>query len=88
MRAVAEKKPEIEAEIEWDFKKKSMSLDTDGGVKVLSGKNGGLTKIFKMTVQETAADELESWEGKHGHFCRKLIQRQCISTCGLQEKLK
>ena len=37
----AEKKPAIDAEIEWDaFKDNSMSLDTDGGVKVLSEKTG------------------------------------------------
>ena len=29
------KKPEIDAEIEWDVKKNSASLDTHGGVKVL-----------------------------------------------------
>ena len=35
------KKPEIDAEIEWDaFKDNSVSLDTDGGVKVLSEKPG------------------------------------------------
>ena len=37
----AEKKPEIDAEIVWDvFKKNSVPLDTDGGVKVLSEKTG------------------------------------------------
>ena len=35
------KKPEIDAEIEWDaIEKNSVSLDTDGGVKVLSEKMG------------------------------------------------
>ena len=34
-------KPEIDAEIEWDvIEKKSVPLDTDGGVKVLSEKTG------------------------------------------------
>ena len=37
----AEKKPEIDAEIEWDvIEKKSVPLDTEGGVKVLSEKTG------------------------------------------------
>ena len=32
-------KPEIDAEIEWDVIEENLvSLDTDGGVKVLSGK--------------------------------------------------
>jgi len=39
--AECRKKPEIDAEIEWDvIKKKSVSLDADGGVKALSEKTG------------------------------------------------
>ena len=39
--AECRKKPEIDAEIEWDvIEKNTVSLDTDGGVKVLSEKTG------------------------------------------------
>jgi len=42
------------------YRKNSVPLDADGGVKVLSEKRG-IIKIFKITEQEPATDELKRY---------------------------